>query len=142
MIIVNLGFFWDRDVRFHARKYKGEHQATCADATLTYGGLYFLAIAVMLTINKWIYFNMRLLVNIKMEQHDERRRSGTDLAGDSESTAEKRNRSSSLLILKAEEARKVDLKYFAVNILTAAIIIGYTSYVFFFFFMACFSSFK
>ena len=69
--IANLGFFWDETVRLHRAEYKGPHQATCADATLTYGGIYFLAIAVMLTINKWIYFNMRLLANIKITKLEE-----------------------------------------------------------------------
>ena len=109
MRLVNLGFFWDQCVRLHRRKYRGDHEATCADATLVYGGLYFLAIAVMLTINKWIYFNMRLIVNVKMELREERN-TANEIAGTSESTTDKRNRSSGLLILKAEEARKVELR--------------------------------
>ena len=64
-------YFWDACYRIHVAAYKDDKQNNCADAIETYGGLYFLAIAVMLTINKWIYFNMRLTVKIKMDQHEE-----------------------------------------------------------------------
>ena len=52
---------------------------------------------------------MRLIANVKMELREERN-TANEIAGTSESTTDKRNRSSSLLILKAEEARKVELR--------------------------------
>ena len=68
---MNVGFFWDGCVRFHRRDYKTEQNQLCADTTLVQVPTFFLAIAVMLTINKWIYFNMRLMINVKMNKYEE-----------------------------------------------------------------------
>ena len=68
---MNVGFFWDGCVRFHRQDYKTEQNQLCADTTLVQVPTFFLAIAVMLTINKWIYFNMRLMINVKMNKYEE-----------------------------------------------------------------------
>ena len=69
--LVNMGFFWNNCVRLHRHDYKSKQRELCAVVTLVEGRAYFLAIAVMLTINRWIYFNLRLNANIKRSKYEE-----------------------------------------------------------------------
>ena len=133
IIIVNVAFFADQCVRWHRSSYNNDHGAACGWAVEQYGGLYFLSIAVMLTINRWIYFNMRLSANIYIT-HNER-------VINDEPDQNIQSVASNLTLLKVKEARRVEWRYFVVNVISATIIIGYSTHVFYYLTTACFSDF-
>ena len=60
-----MGFYWDVCVRYHRSDYETDQRALCANVTLVQLGPYFLAVSVILNINKWIQFNLRLSMSVK-----------------------------------------------------------------------------
>ena len=60
-----MGWYINLANDYRKTNYRNSHLAGCAEAIVPNLAQFFLAIAVILNINKWIYFNFYITTNVK-----------------------------------------------------------------------------
>ena len=86
----------------------------------------------MLTINKWIYFNMRLIANVKINKRE------ALLQDDTNTSFVSINQDPKFNELRTQEVEKVNTQYLIINWVTFISIMIYTIYKMNIFAKACF----